>query len=107
MSVVATEVLQYIIMTISSIAIALIAFNAVSYLEIMHGVPQGWDELFFGWKMDLDWSGILPQLNEKITSDGFEWIVALFMMMLFKGFFSSLAGPVPGYDMQLLRWVRL
>ena len=43
-----------------------------------------------------------PQLNEKIATDGFEWIGALFMMMLFKGFFSSLAGPVPGYDMQRL-----
>ena len=27
-------------------------------------------------------------------------LILLFMMMLFKGFFSSLAGPVPGYDMQ-------
>ena len=68
MSVVATEVFQYIIMTISSIAIAVIAFNAVSHAEIMQGVPRGWDELFFGWKMDLDWSGILPQLNEKIAA---------------------------------------
>jgi Na+/proline symporter len=41
-------------------------------------------------------------LNEKIKTDGFEIIGALFMMMLFKGFFSSLAGPVPGYDMQRL-----
>ena len=101
-SVVATEVFQYIIMTISSIAIAIIAFNAVGHEEIMQGVPPGWDDLFFGWKMDLDWSGIIPQLNEKISKDGFELIGALFMMMLFKGFFSSLAGPVPGYDMQRL-----
>jgi len=89
-------------MTVSSIAIAVIAFNAVSHADNMQGVPQGWDELFFGWKMDLDWAGILPQLNEKISTDGFEFIGALFMMMLFKGFFSSLAGPVPGYDMQRL-----
>ena len=102
MSVVATEVFQYIIMTISSIAIAVIAFNAVGNSDIMEVVPNGWDEMFFGWKMDLDWSASLPQLNDKIASDGFQWIGALFMMMLFKGFFSSLAGPVPGYDMQRL-----
>jgi len=102
MSVVATEVFQYIIMTISSIAIAAIAFNAVGYNDIMEVVPKGWDEMFFGWKMDLDWSASLPQLNGKIATDGFEFIGALFMMMLFKGFFSSLAGPVPGYDMQRL-----
>ena len=102
MSVVATEVFQYIIMTISSIAIAVIAFNAVGNSDIMEVVPEGWDKMFFGWKMDLDWSASLPQLNDKIASDGFEWIGALFMMMLFKGYFSSLAGPVPGYDMQRL-----
>lgn len=102
MSVVATEVFQYIIMTVSSFAIAVIAIKAVSQADIIQGVPQGWDELFFGWKMDLDWSETLPQLNKKIATDGFEWIGPLFMMMLFKGFFSSLAGPVPGYDMQRL-----
>ena len=102
MSVVATEIFQYIIMTISSIAVAVIAFNAVGHSDIMEVVPNGWDEMFFGWKMDLDWSASLPQLNDKIASDGFQWIGALFMMMLFKGFFSSLAGPVPGYDMQRL-----
>jgi len=101
-SVVATEVFQYIIMTISSIVIAVIAFNAVGNSDILEVVPNGWDEMFFGWNMDLDWSASLPQLNDKIASDGFEWIGALFMMMLFKGFFSSLAGPVPGYDMQRL-----
>ena len=102
MSVVATEVFQYLIMTISSIIIAVIAYNAVTYDQISNIVPVGWENLFFGWTMDLDWSQTLPQLNEKIKTDGFEIIGALFMMMLFKGFFSSLAGPVPGYDMQRL-----
>ena len=102
MSVVAAEVFQYLIMTISSIIIAVIAYNAVTYDQISNIVPGGWENLFFGWTMDLDWSQTLPQLNEKIKTDGFEIIGALFMMMLFKGFFSSLAGPVPGYDMQRL-----
>jgi Na+/proline symporter len=99
-SVVATEVFQYVIMTISSIAIGLIVFFSVSKADINQVVPQGWDQLFFGWKMDLDWSSTLPLLNEKIATDGYEFIGTLFMMMLFKGIFSSLAGPVPGYDMQ-------
>ena len=99
-SVVATEVFQYFIMTLSSIAIAVIVFFSVSNTAINEVVPQGWDQLFFGWEMNLDWSDTLPALNEKIATDGFEFIGVLFMMMLFKGFFSSLAGPVPGYDMQ-------
>ena len=99
-SVVATEVFQYFIMTLSSIAIAVIVFFSVSNTAINEVVPQGWDQLFFGWEMNLDWSDTLPALNEKIATDGFEFIGVLFMMMLFKGVFSSLAGPVPGYDMQ-------
>ena len=99
-SVVATEVFQYFIMTLSSIAIAVIVFFSVSNETISEVVPQGWDQLFFGWKMNLDWSDTLPTLNDKIATDGFEFIGVLFMMMLFKGVFSSLAGPVPGYDMQ-------
>ena len=99
-SVVATEVFQYFIMTLSSIAIAVIVFFSVSSETISEVVPQGWDQLFFGWEMNLDWSDTLPALNDKIGTDGFEFIGVLFMMMLFKGVFSSLAGPVPGYDMQ-------
>ena len=99
-SVVATEVFQYFIMTLSSIAIAVIVFFSVSSATINEVVPQGWDQFFFGWEMNLDWSDTLPALNDKIATDGFEFIGVLFMMMLFKGVFSSLAGPVPGYDMQ-------
>ena len=99
-SVVATEVFQYFIMTLSSIAIAFIVFFSVSNETIMEVVPLGWDQLFFGWEMSLDWSKTLPALNDKIATDGFQFIGVLFMMMLFKGIFSSLAGPVPGYDMQ-------
>ncbi|MDA7694067.1 Na+:solute symporter [Flavobacteriaceae bacterium] len=99
-SVVATEVFQYFIMTLSSIAIAFIVFFSVSNETIMEVVPLGWDQLFFGWEMSLDWSKTLPALNDKIAKDGFQFIGVLFMMMLFKGIFSSLAGPVPGYDMQ-------
>ena len=102
MSVVATEVFQYLIMTFSSIVLAIIAFRAIGATDIQAVVPHGWNQLFFGFEMDLDWSGVLPQLNEKINNDGFKLIGPLFMMMLFKGFFSSLAGPVPGYDMQRL-----
>ena len=99
-SVVATEVFQYFIMTLSSIAIAFIVFFSVSNETIMEVVPLGWDQLFFGWEMSLDWTKTLPALNDKIATDGFQFIGVLFMMMLFKGIFSSLAGPVPGYDMQ-------
>lgn len=99
-SVVLTEVLQFIIMTISCIAVGIIAYTQVDAAQILAQVPEGWDSLFFGLQLDLDWSNHLASVNGKIRSDGFELFGYLFMMMIFKGIFSSLAGPVPSYDMQ-------
>ncbi len=99
-SVVATEVLQFVIMTISCFVVGWIAFRSVSAEQIDAAVPPGWKDLFFGWHLNLDWDGYLTGVNEKIASDGFELIGLLVIMMLFKGIFASLAGPVPSYDMQ-------
>jgi Na+/proline symporter len=100
-SVVATEVLQFVIMTLSCLVIGYIAYTATSADQVQAVVPQGWDNLWFGMDLGLDWSGTdYPLVNEKITQDGFGLFGALFMMMLFKGIFASLAGPVPSYDMQ-------
>lgn len=99
-SVVGTEVMQFVIMTISCVVVGVIAFNTVTAAQIDAAVPPGWKELFFGWEMNLDWTGYLDSVNDKIEEDGFGMIGALFMMMLFKGIFASLAGPVPSYDMQ-------
>lgn len=99
-SVVGTEVMQFVIMTISCIVVGYIAFTSVSAEAIDAAVPAGWKQLFFGWEMNLDWTGYLDSVNDKIEEDGFGMIGALVMMMIFKGIFASLAGPVPSYDMQ-------
>ncbi len=100
-SVVATEVMQFIIMTIASLGVGIVAYNMVSYDQIVAVVPEGWTELFFGWQLDLDWSNTaFPQVNHKIESDGFDLFGILFLLMVFKGIFASIAGPVPSYDMQ-------
>lgn len=99
-SVVITEVIQFVIMTISCFVIGYIAFTNVSGEQLAAAVPEGWTELFFGWELNLDWSDTLASVNDKIEQDGFEMIGYLVMMMLFKGIFASLAGPVPSYDMQ-------
>jgi len=52
-SVVMTEVLQFVIMTISSIAIGIIAMNLVSGDQIAAVIPDGWRSLIFSWKLDL------------------------------------------------------
>lgn len=99
-SVVGTEVLQLVIMTVSCVVIGVIAWDQVRPEQIDQVVPHGWRNLFFQWKLDLDWSGTLNSVNDKIASDGFGWFGFLVVMMVFKGIFASLAGPVPSYDMQ-------
>jgi len=100
-SVVVTEVLQFLIMTLSCLVIGYIAYTSVTGEQIAAVTPEGWGRLGFGMELGLDWSNTpYPGVNDKIAQDGFGLFGALFMMMLFKGVFASLAGPVPSYDMQ-------
>lgn len=99
-SVVFTEVLQFAIMTIAAIAVGVIAIFAVSPEQLAAATPQGWGNLFFSWHLELDWSGVIDSVNTKIQNDGMELFGLMVMMMLFKGILSSMAGPVPNYDMQ-------
>ncbi len=100
MSIVWTDVFQFVIMTVCCFAIGIIAMQHVDRETLLSLVPTGWNELFFGWKLNLDWSAIMPAVNDKIDSDGFSLFTVFFMMMLFKGIFASMAGPAPNYDMQ-------
>lgn len=99
-SVVSTELLQFGIMTVAAIMVGVIAMINVSPDMLNAVIPNGWKDLFFSWKLDLDWTGILDSVNQKIDDDGFSLFGFFFMMMIFKGIFSSMAGPVPNYDMQ-------
>jgi len=99
-SVVLTDLLQFGLLTVASVFIAIVAINKVSPEALARVVPAGWNELLFGWKLNLDWSGLINQLNTKISKDGFSLFGILIMMMLFKGLLVSMAGPSPGYGMQ-------
>jgi SSS family solute:Na+ symporter len=99
-SVVLTEVLQFAIMTITSIMVGLIAIHNVSPEMIDAVVPAGWQNLSFGWKLDLNWSGAFDMVQSSITKDGFSLFTVIMMLMLFKGVMASMAGPAPNYDMQ-------
>jgi Na+/proline symporter len=63
-------------------------------------VPAGWDNIFFGWKLNLDWATLIPSVNNQISKDGWSFFTIIFMAMLFKGYLVSAAGPAPSYDMQ-------
>ncbi|MFT6689260.1 MAG: SSS family solute:Na+ symporter, partial [Saprospiraceae bacterium] len=100
-SVVATEVLQYGIMVIAGVLVAGYAFFAFSDAQISNVITAEWKNVFFSWELDPHWDTSKYQaFNNLIDSEGYKMFGALIGMSLFKGFFASIAGPTPSFDMQ-------
>ena len=99
-SVVATEVLQYGIMVIAGILIAGYAFISVTDAEIQHVISNEWSSVLFSDQLEGSWSGKYKAFNALIDTQGYKMFGAFIGMSLFKGFFASIAGPTPSYDMQ-------
>lgn len=99
-SVVFTEVLQFVIMTVACLGVGVIAMQQVSPEMIDAAVPAGWRDLWFGWRLDLDWAGLLDSASAKIAGDGWELFSLFVGLALCKGVLASMAGPAPNYDMQ-------
>jgi len=99
-SVVGTEVMQFFVMTIACIIVGVIAMSSTTGAQIQAAVPDAWDSIWFGWNLELDWSQHLPAVNDRIADDGYTTFGFIFTLMVFKGIWASLAGPVPSYDMQ-------
>ena len=97
-SIVVGDMVKYGIMTVACIWIGFIAMTHMKGHPL--NVPNGWFSPFFGTHLNLNWSGIITEVNAKIKSDGYSLFGLFFMMMTFKGFFAALAGPAPNYDMQ-------
>lgn len=99
-SIVLGDVIKYAIMTVACISIGWIAMNRLHQPGQSLHVPRGWLDPFFGWRLNLDWRGLIDDVNQKIRSDGFSLFGLFFMMMSFKGIIVASAGPAPNYDMQ-------
>lgn len=98
--VVMTDLVQFTIMTIAAVIIAVIAMTSVDAAALAAATPEGWSNPFFGWELGLDWQSLRPELASKVASDGYTLFGVFFMMLLFKGVLVSAAGPAPNYDMQ-------
>ena len=59
-SVVITEVIQFCILSIASFAVGIIAMTKVCTRIAARFVPAGWDNVFFGWNLELNWSQLIP-----------------------------------------------
>jgi len=99
-SVVLTEVIQFCILSIASFAVGIIAMTKVAPGTLAKFVPAGWDHIFFGWNLGLNWSQLVPAATTKIGQDGYGLFGFFVMMLAFKGILISAAGPAPNYDMQ-------
>ncbi|AXP81457.1 Sodium/glucose cotransporter [Mariniflexile rhizosphaerae] len=99
-SVVATEVLQYIIMVVAGMLVAGYTFFEFSDIQITSVISDEWKNVFFGWELDAQWNQKYQAFNNLIDSEGYKMFGAFIGMSLFKGFFASIAGPTPSYDLQ-------
>ena len=99
-SVVATEVLQYGIMVIAGLLVAGYTLIYFTDIQITSVISEEWKNVFFGWELDAQWSSKYQVFNNLIDSEGYKMFGALVGMSLFKGFFASIAGPTPSYDLQ-------
>lgn len=101
LSVVLTDFVQFILMALSSVAIAAIAMMRVGPGALDAATPTGWRGLLTGWSSPLDWSGLLPAMNVRVAGEGIASMFGIFFsLMVLKGILSSMAGSAPNYDMQ-------
>ncbi len=100
LSVVFTEVFQFIVMTVACIWVGIIAMHQVSPELLATKVPAGWNSIFFGRTLNLNWSGLFEAANVQIAADKWEFFSGVWMILLVKGWLQSMAGPRPDYDMQ-------
>jgi Na+/proline symporter len=105
-SVVINDLIQFVLKVTAAVGIVVISIITIRPEQIMARVPPGWDHLFFGWQLNLDWSHLMPQLNQRIygpiTSggDGYSLFMFFTAMLFLKGALVSMAGPTPNYAIQ-------
>ncbi|MCG9792264.1 sodium:solute symporter family protein [Flavobacterium algicola] len=99
-SVVATEVLQYGIMVLSGLLVAGYTLIHYSDLQVNAVITEEWKNVFFDMELGSHWSNKYQAFDNLINTEGYKMFGALIGMSLFKGFFASIAGPTPSYDLQ-------
>jgi Na+/proline symporter len=105
-SVVMNDLIQFVLKLAAALGIAAIAIIYIRPEQILAAVPPGWDRLFPGWNLNLDWSRLIPALHERVTrpvtegGDGYSLFLLFAGMLFFKGVLVSLAGPTPNYAIQ-------
>ncbi|WP_367753510.1 sodium:solute symporter family protein [Flavobacterium sp. WC2430] len=99
-SVVATEVLQYGIMVIAGVLVA--GYTLINYTDVQINsvITPEWKNVFFSAELGSHWGAKFKAFDNLINTEGYKMFGSLVGMSLFKGFFASIAGPTPSYDLQ-------
>jgi Na+/proline symporter len=90
-SVVVTDVIQTVILTIASILVAVVAFSHLSPDTLHASLPGGWESPAPAWH--------LPGMAGTGNSQ-YEWFGALVMIWVIKGILLNAGGPAQMYDFQ-------
>ena len=99
-SIVATEVLQFIILTISCFVVIYLGMTTVSTQDVSSFIPQGWLDFWPTKQINYNWPEKYQMLETESVKNGYKMIAGMVGLMVGKGMIASLAGPVPGFDMQ-------
>jgi solute:Na+ symporter, SSS family len=99
-SIVATEVLQFLIMTVCCIVVIYLGMTMVSKETVSSFIPEGWLDFWPKREINYAWKTNYPIIEKESLSNGFKMIAGMVGLMIGKGMVASLAGPVPGFDMQ-------
>ena len=91
-SVVITDVIQTIILTIASIAIAFIAYHHLSPGALGDALPNGWASFIPKWN--------LPEMADTADYEGYQFFGALVIVWVLKGLLLNAGGPAQMYDFQ-------
>ena len=91
-SVVVTDVIQTVILTVASIAIAAVAYSQLSPEALGRALPSGWESVVPRWRM--------PEMAGVKGYEGYELFGALVIVWVLKGLLLNAGGPAQMYDFQ-------
>lgn len=91
-SVVVTDVVQTVILTIAGVVIAGVAFVHLSPETLEQTLPEGWASFVPRWRM--------PEMAEVPGYEAYEWFGALVIVWVLKGLMLNAGGPAQMYDFQ-------
>ena len=91
-SVVVTDVIQTVVLTVASVLIAAVAYTQLTPEALSRSLPDGWASILPRWR--------LPEMAGHPTHGAYELFGALVIVWVLKGLLLNAGGPAQMYDFQ-------